>query len=314
VRAGARQIQGALNGLGERCGNANLTTLIPTLLLKPEYSSQFDIGVSLEQLKNLTRISHALDELLNRAPDRHAPYVGASAFATKAGIHASAVMTDPKTYEHVSPDSIGNVRRVLVSDQSGRSNLVSELHRLGVACDKDDPRLVRLLDLIKEKESEGYAYEGADASLYLLAKQALGETRHFFDIERYSVLVDRKFSKDIPPDDLRAEAIVKVNIDGKSHLSAAEGIGPVNALDLALRKDFGVYQFYIDDIRLVDYRVRVFQGGTDAVTRVLVECADKSGAHWSTVGVSANVIDASFEALVDAVNYKLMRATETKKS
>ena len=314
VRAGARQIQGALNGLGERCGNANLTTLIPTLLLKPEFSSQFDIGVSLEQLKNLTRISHALDELLNRAPDRHAPYVGASAFATKAGIHASAVMTDPKTYEHVSPDSIGNVRRVLVSDQSGRSNLVSELHRLGVACDKDDPRLVRLLDLIKEKESEGYAYEGADASLYLLAKQALGETRHFFDIERYSVLVDRKFSKDLPPDDLRAEAIVKVNIDGKSHLSAAEGIGPVNALDLALRKDFGVYQSYIDDIRLVDYRVRVFQGGTDAVTRVLVECADKSGAHWSTVGVSANVIDASFEALVDAVNYKLMRATETKKS
>ncbi|NBT22285.1 MAG: citramalate synthase [Methylocystaceae bacterium] len=308
LRAGARQIQGTLNGLGERCGNANLTTIIPTLLLKPEYADLFEISVGSDSLVQLTRISHALDELLNRAPNRHAPYVGASAFATKAGIHASAVLTDPKTYEHVAPESVGNVRRVLVSDQSGRSNLISELNRLGVVCDKDDARLSRMLELIKEKEAQGYAYEGADASLYLLAKRIMGELKHFFDVERYSVSVDRRFNKADGIEDRGAEAIVKITVDGESRISAAEGNGPVNALDLALRKDLGVYQRFIDDIRLVDYRVRVFQGGTDAVTRVLVECADSQGGRWSTVGVSANVIDASFEALVDAITYKLMQA------
>jgi len=308
LRAGARQIQGTLNGLGERCGNANLTTIIPTLLLKSEYADLFEISVGSDRLVQLTRISHALDELLNRAPNRHAPYVGASAFATKAGIHASAVLTDPKTYEHVAPESVGNVRRVLVSDQSGRSNLISELNRLGVVCDKDDARLSRMLELIKEKEAQGYAYEGADASLYLLAKRIMGELKHFFDVERYSVSVDRRFNKADGIEDRGAEAIVKITVDGESRISAAEGNGPVNALDLALRKDLGVYQRFIDDIRLVDYRVRVFQGGTDAVTRVLVECADSQGGRWSTVGVSANVIDASFEALVDAITYKLMQA------
>ena len=308
LRAGARQIQGTLNGLGERCGNANLTTIIPNLLLKEEFASRFEIGVSREKLAHLTRISHALDELLNRAPNRHAPYVGASAFATKAGIHASAVLTDPRTYEHVPPESVGNMRRVLVSDQAGRSNLISELTRLGVAFDKDDPRLTRILEEVKEKEAQGYAYEGADASLYLLAKRILGETPAFFDVERYSVAVDRRFGRNGGIEDRGAEAIVKIHVGGESRISAAEGNGPVNALDLALRKDLGAYQRFIEDVRLVDYRVRVFQGGTDAVTRVLVECADDAGLRWSTVGVSANVIDASFEALVDAINYKLMQA------
>ncbi|WP_018407841.1 citramalate synthase [Methylocystis rosea] len=310
VRAGARQIQGTLNGLGERCGNANLTTIIPTLLLKGEFSKRFEIGVTQEKLTHLTRVSHALDELLNRAPNRHAPYVGASAFATKAGIHASAVLTDPRTYEHVTPESVGNVRRVLVSDQAGRSNIAAELGRLGVVLDKDDPRLARLLDEVKEKEAQGYAYEGADASFFLLAKRVLGEAPHFFDIERYSVAVDRRFARNGGFEDQGAEAIVKINVDGESRISAAEGNGPVNALDLALRKDLGAYQRFIDDVRLVDYRVRVFQGGTDAVTRVLVECADGEGGRWSTVGVSANVIDASFEALVDAINYKLLVSVE----
>ncbi|PPD43711.1 MAG: citramalate synthase [Methylocystis sp.] len=305
LRAGARQIQGTLNGLGERCGNANLTTIIPTLLLKDEFASRFEIGVSHEKLTHLTRVSHALDELLNRAPNRHAPYVGASAFATKAGIHASAVLTDPRTYEHVPPETVGNQRRVLVSDQAGRSNIISELTRLGVALDKDDPRLARLLDEVKEKEAQGYAYEGADASFYLLAKRVLGEAPHYFDIERYSVAVDRRFARN-GFEDRGAEAIVKIAVHGETRISAAEGNGPVNALDLALRKDLGAYQKFIDDVRLVDYRVRVFQGGTDAVTRVLVECADSEGNRWSTVGVSANVIDASFEALVDAINYKLL--------
>ncbi|MGJ0452938.1 MAG: citramalate synthase [Methylocystis sp.] len=309
VRAGARQIQGTLNGLGERCGNANLTTIIPTLLLKSEFAERFEIGVTQEKLTHLTRVSHALDELLNRAPNRHAPYVGASAFATKAGIHASAVLTDPRTYEHVTPESVGNVRRVLVSDQAGRSNIAAELGRLGVVLDKDDPRLARLLDEVKEKEAQGYAYEGADASFFLLAKRVLGEAPHFFDIERYSVAVDRRFARN-GFEDQGAEAIVKINVDGESRISAAEGNGPVNALDLALRKDLGAYQRFIEDVRLVDYRVRVFQGGTDAVTRVLVECADAQGERWSTVGVSANVIDASFEALVDAINYKLLVSVE----
>jgi 2-isopropylmalate synthase len=307
VRGGARQIQGALNGLGERCGNANLTTIIPTLLLKDEFASRFETGVGAEKLTHLTRVSHALDELLNRAPNRHSPYVGANAFATKAGIHASAVMVDPATYEHVPPESVGNRRRVLVSDQAGKSNVLAELARLGVAIEKDDPRLVRLLEEVKDKEAQGYAYEGADASFFLLAKRVMGEAPHFFDVERYSVAVDRRFARN-GFEDMGAEAIVKLNVGGESRISAAEGNGPVNALDLALRKDLGVYQRHIQDVKLVDYRVRVFQGGTDAVTRVLVECADGEGERWSTVGVSANVIDASFEALVEAIVYKLVKA------
>ncbi len=307
VRAGVRQIQGALNGLGERCGNANLTTIIPTLLLKDEFVQHFEIGVTPEKLTHLTRVSHALDELLNRAPDRHAPYVGASAFATKAGIHASAVMTDSRTYEHVPPESVGNRRRVLVSDQAGKSNILAELSRLGVELEKDDPRLARLLEEVKDKEAQGYAYEGADASFFLLAKRVMGETPHFFDVERYSVAVDRRFARNGGFEDAGAEAIVKLRVNGEQRISAAEGNGPINALDLALRKDLGAYQRYIEDVKLVDYRVRVFQGGTDAVTRVLVECADAKGERWSTVGVSANVIDASFEALIDAIVYKLLR-------
>ena len=305
VRAGARQVQGTLNGLGERCGNANLTSIIPTLLLKPEFSEKFEIGVTSEKLTHLAKTSHAFDELLNRAPNRHAPYVGSSAFATKAGIHASAVLKDPRTYEHVTPDAVGNKRKVLVSDQAGKSNILSELERLGVSLDKNDPRLGRLLDEVKDKEAQGYAYEGADASFLLLAKRVLGQLPDYFDVERYSVNVERRFNA--KGDMVTAsEAIVKVRVDGELLISAAEGNGPVNALDVALRKDLGRFQKFIEDVELVDYRVRVFQGGTDAVTRVLIECADKNGERWSTVGVSANVIDASFQALVDSINYKLM--------
>ena len=305
VRAGARQIQGTLNGLGERCGNANLVSIIPTLLLKADYSDKFEIGVTREKLATLAKISHTFDELLNRAPNRHAPYVGSSAFATKAGIHASAVMKDPRTYEHVEPYTVGNKRKVLVSDQAGKSNILSELERLGVTLDKNDPRLARLLDEVKEKEAQGYAYEGADASFLLLAKRVLGQLPDYFDVDRFSVNVERRFNARGEIVSV-SEAIVKVRIDGETLISAAEGNGPVNALDLALRKDLGRFQKFIEDVELVDYRVRVFQGGTDAVTRVLIECADGEGERWSTVGVSANVIDASFQALVDSINYKLM--------
>jgi 2-isopropylmalate synthase len=307
VRAGARQIQGTLNGLGERCGNANLVSLIPTFSLKPELNALFEIGVTPDSLAELSNISHAFDELLNRAPDRHAPYVGASAFATKAGIHASALVKDPRTYEHVPPESVGNTRAILVSDQAGKSNLVAQLTRLGVAVRADDPRLSSLLSQVKAKEAEGYAYEGADASFELLARRMLGGTPSFFEVESFSVNVERKFNASGALVSA-SQAIVKIKVHGEVLISAAEGNGPVNALDLALRKDLGVYQRHIEDLELLDYRVRVFQGGTDAVTRVLIEFGDSSGARWSTVGVSGNIIDASFQALVDAVVYKLIKA------
>ncbi|MBV1705344.1 MAG: citramalate synthase, partial [Hyphomicrobiales bacterium] len=307
VRAGARQVQGTLNGLGERCGNANLVTLIPTLLLKPALADSFETGVAPDRLAELTKISHTLDELLNRAPDRHAPYVGASAFATKAGIHASAVVKDPATYEHVEPALVGNRRAILVSDQAGRSNVIAELERLGVAVRRDDPRVSRVIEEMKEKEAQGYAYEGADASFELLARRILGVVPDYFDVERFSVRVERRHDAKGRLVTL-SEAIVKVTIDGESTISAAEGNGPVNALDLALRKDLGRYQRHIDRLELRDFRVRVFQGGTDAVTRVLIEFGDETGARWSTVGVSGNIVDAAFQALTDAIVYKLLKS------
>ena len=307
VRAGARQIQGTLNGVGERCGNANLCSLIPTLLLKPDYAERFDIKVKPEALSALTHVSHTLDEMLNRAPDRHAPYVGESAFATKAGIHASAIMKDPKTYEHVSPEATGNRRKLLVSDQAGRSNVLAELERLGVAVDKNDPRLVRLLEEVKAREAKGYAYEAADASFALLARRILGKVPNYFDVERFNVNVERRYNAKGELVTV-AEATVKVKVGGETMISAGEGNGPVNALDVALRKDLGKYQPFIEGLHLTDYRVRILDGGTEAVTRVLIESSDESGERWTTVGVSPNIIDASFQALVDSITWKLLKS------
>jgi 2-isopropylmalate synthase len=307
VEAGARQIQGTLNGLGERCGNANLVTLIGTLKLKNSYPDRFDLGVTEEGLAELTHVSRQVDEVLNRQPNRHAPFVGASAFATKAGIHASAVLKDPHTYEHVEPETVGNARKVLVSDQGGRSNILAELKRIGIAIDKDDPRVGRVLDEVKRKEAEGYAFEGADASFYVLARRVLGEVPAFFDVERFSVNVERRFNA-VGELVTVAEAIVKVRVGDEILISAAEGNGPVNALDLALRKDLGKYQDLIQDLVLIDYKVRIYQGGSDAVTRALIEFGDASGERWSTIGVSPNIIDASFQALTDSMVYKLLRS------
>ncbi len=307
VRAGARQIQGTLNGLGERCGNANLVSLIPTLKLKKEYAESFDIGVSDAALKKLAHVSHALDERLNRAPNRHAPYVGASAFATKAGIHASAIMKDPATYEHVKPETVGNRRKVLVSEQAGKSNVLAELERIGLKVDKDDPRIASLLEIVKEREAVGYAYEAADASFELLARRALGTVPDYFDVTQFDVNVEQR-------NNARGEritvtmAVVKVKVGDDNMISAAEGNGPVNALDLALRKDLGKYQKLIEGLKLVDYRVRILDSGTGAVTRVLIESEDEAGEHWTTVGVSPNIIDASFQALMDSIVYKLVKS------
>jgi 2-isopropylmalate synthase len=307
VRAGARQIQGTLNGLGERCGNANLVSIIPTLKLKPEFSESFDIGVSDAAMKRLAQVSHALDERLNRGSNRHAPYVGESAFATKAGIHASAIMKDPATYEHVSPDRVGNRRRLLVSDQAGRSNVLAELGRIGLKVDKDDARITRLLEVLKEREAIGYAYEAADASFELLARRVLGKVPNYFDVEKFDVNVEQRDNA-VGQRVTVSLAVVKVKVDGETLISAAEGNGPVNALDLALRKDLGKYQSYINGLELTDYRVRILNGGTEAVTRVLIESQDESGERWTTVGVSPNIIDASFQALMDSIIYKLVRS------
>ncbi|MCW5695301.1 MAG: citramalate synthase [Bauldia sp.] len=306
VRGGARQIQGTLNGIGERCGNANLTTLIPTLALKPAYADRYDTGIDADALAGLTALSRRFDELLNRAPDRQAPYVGASAFATKAGIHASALAKDTRTYEHVSPDAVGNSRRVFVSDQAGKSNLVAELARIGLAVPKDDPRLDGLLAEVKRREAGGYAYESADASFELLARRRLGTVPTYFEVEGFQATVEHRRNA-IGKEVSVSQAVVKVIVGGERLLNVAEGNGPVNALDRALRKDLGAYQDAITDLELVDYKVRILDGGTEAVTRVLIESADASGARWFTIGVSANVVDASFEALLDSIAFKLMK-------
>lgn len=309
VRAGCRQIQGTLNGLGERCGNANLTSIIPTLLLKSEFADRFETRVTPERLRTLTHASRVLDEVLNQAPDRHAPYVGESAFATKAGIHASAIVKEPDTYEHVAPESIGNRRHLLVSKQGGKSSILAAIERLGITIEKDDPRVGGLLDEVKRRESAGYSYEAAEASFELLARRMLDTVPRYFTIDSFRVMVERRHNARGKLVTV-SEAIVKVYINGDNEplWSVGEGNGPVNALDTALRKDLGRYQKHIDGVELVDYKVRILTGGTEAVTRVLVESHDTlTGAHWFTVGVSPNIIDASFEALVDSINYKLMK-------
>jgi 2-isopropylmalate synthase len=307
VLAGARQIQGTLNGLGERCGNANLVSIIPTLKLKPQFSEKFEIGVSQEKLASLTHVSRVLDEMLNRAPNRHAPYVGASAFATKAGIHASAILKEPATYEHVAPDAVGNRRRLMVSDQAGKSNVLFELERIGIKVDKDDSRIAALLEEVKQREAVGYAYEAADASFELLARRMLGKVPNYFDVTQFDVNIEQRINAKGERVTV-SMAVVKVRVDGKDLISAGEGNGPVNALDVALRKDIGKYQSYIEGLELTDYRVRILNGGTQAVTRVLIESQDETGERWTTVGVSPNIIDASFQALMDSIIYKLVKS------
>ncbi len=309
LRAGVRQIQGTMNGIGERCGNANLTSIIPTLLLKSAYADRFETGVTPERLMRLTHASRVLDEILNRGSNRQAPYVGESAFATKAGIHASAILKEPETYEHVKPELVGNQRRVLVSDQAGKSNILAELERVGISAEKNDHRISALLDEVKNREALGYAYEGADASFELLAHRILGDVPQFFTVDSFRVMVEKRHNA-LGELVTVSEATVKVFVDGSDEplWSVAEGNGPVNALDQALRKDLGRFQKHIDTVELVDYKVRILTGGTEAVTRVLVESRDmETGERWVTVGVSANIVDASFEALLNSINFKLMR-------
>ncbi len=301
VEAGVRQIQGTLNGIGERCGNANLVSLIGTLCTKKTYTDRFETGVDATRLQDLTTVSRGFDETLNRSPHAQAPYVGKSAFATKAGIHASALAKEPETYEHVPPETVGNRRRILVSDQAGKSNLLAELNRIGMNIAKDDTRLDALLRDVKQREAEGYAYDGADASLELLARRSIGGVPHYFDVLSFRTSVEQFKGE------MHSEAVVKVKVGDETFINAGEGNGPVNALDVALRKDLGKFQKHIADMELVDFKVRILNGGTGATTRVLIESRDAAGERWFTVGVSPNIVEASFQALQDAIIYKLVR-------
>ena len=313
VDAGVRQIQGTLNGLGERCGNANLTALIPTLALKSGYCDRFETGISRIALKGITRLSRRLDDILNRVPMRQASYVGASAFAHKSGLHANAILKDPSTYEHVDPELVGNERIIPMSNQAGASNLKKRLSDAGIDQNLNKDELEKILMLIKERESQGYSYDTAQASFELLARRTLGQLPEFFDVKRYKVTVERRKNKYNKMISL-SEAVVVVKVDGQKKLSVSESLdefgsdrGPVNALAKALAKDLGQYQRFIDDMRLVDFKVRITQGGTEAVTRVVIDSEDSTGRRWATVGVSANIVDASFDALIDAINWKILR-------
>lgn len=313
VDAGARQIQGTLNGLGERCGNANLTTIIPTLLLKEPYASTYKTGVTMDALAGLKSVSAMMDDILNRVPRKQSPYVGSAAFAHKAGLHASAILKDPTTYEHVEPSLIGNERIIPMSNQAGQSNLIRRLSEAGLDVVKGDPALGRILDRIKINEAAGYSYDTAQASFELLARDELGVLPDFFTVERYRVSVERRH--DARGDLLTvSEAVVVANIGGERKLNVSESAGPdgsdqgpVNALSRALSKDLGPYQSIIDDLKLVDFKVRITDGGTEAVTRVIIDSEDGQGRRWATVGVSANIVDASFDALLDAIRWKLVR-------
>jgi 2-isopropylmalate synthase len=304
VRAGARQVQGTLNGLGERCGNANLISIIPSLVLKMDYQT----GMSRDDLTHLTRLSRLLDERLNRAPVRGAAYVGESAFAHKGGLHVSAVEKNPSTYEHMDPEAVGNTRHIVVSDQAGRANLIARFREIGIDVEADDPKLKSLLDEVKQREHDGYAYDGAEASFDLLARRALADVPEYFRLDSFRVMDERRWNARGELITL-SEAVIKLEVGGKDVMTVGEGNGPVNAMDNALRKALMPVYPQLDDLRLVDYKVRILTpgGGTGAVTRVMIESADSNGHRWSTVGVSANVVDASFNALNDSITYKLYR-------
>ena len=283
-------------------------------MLKEPYASRYEIGVSKDALARLTRTSRVLDDILNRVPLRSAPYVGASAFAHKAGLHASAIAKDPKTYEHVDPASVGNARVVPMSNQAGQSNLIKRLSEMGIRVEKGDPALLTILGEVKRREALGYAYDSAQASFELLARTALGLSAEFFEVERYRVISERRRNArgEIV---VESEAVVTISTgEGQQtsyfkneHAQDLHDDGPVNALWQALKSDLGPFQSQIEDVRLTDFKVRITQGGTEAVTRVIIDFADDSGRFWSTVGVSANIVDASFGALLDAVNWKLVR-------
>ncbi|BAZ51416.1 putative alpha-isopropylmalate/homocitrate synthase family transferase [Nostoc sp. NIES-4103] len=298
VMAGARMVQGTINGYGERCGNANLCSLIPNLQLKLGYSC-----IGEHQLNQLTEVSRFVSEVVNLAPDEHAPFVGRSAFAHKGGIHVSAVERNPLTYEHIKPEQVGNRRRIVISEQSGLSNVLAKARTFGIELDKETPEARQILQRLKDLESEGYQFEAAEASFALLMHEALGGRQEFFEIKGFQVHCDLVEGKETN----NALATVKVAVSGKNILEAAEGNGPVAALDAALRKALVNFYPQIATFELTDYKVRILDGhtGTAAKTRVLAESGN-GYQRWTTVGVSTNILAASYQAVVEGLEYGLL--------
>lgn len=306
VLAGVRQVQGTLNGVGERCGNANLISIIPTLILK----MGFKTSIKASDLKHLTKISRFLDEKLNKASDNFAPYVGKSAFAHKGGLHVSAIAKNPKSYEHIDPSTIGNARNILISNQAGTANIISRLESAGFKTVEYSKHLIRkLVDEVKQRENEGYAYENADASFEVLAHRILGDVPPYFRVSVFRVLDERRWDDNEKLITI-SEATATVLVGSEEILTVARGNGPVNALDQAVRKALQKKYPMVNDLTLVDYKVRIVNSGvgTEAITRVLIESEDKDGTRWVTVGVSANIIDASYNALRDSITYKLIKS------
>lgn len=297
VMAGAEQVQGTINGYGERCGNANLCSIIPTLQLKLKY----DV-ISTEQLASLTNVARYVSEIANMHMPINQPYVGAAAFAHKGGIHVSAILRHSSTYEHITPELVGNKQRVLVSELAGQSNLVFKAQELGLEFDTNNQQTKQLIEQIKDMEHQGYQFEGADASLELLIRDAYGKLEPIFTLESFKIMVAKSENQSVV-----SEAIVKVKVHGETVYNAAEGNGPVNALDNALRKCLIAYYPGIQDIHLSDYKVRVLdeKDTTAAIVRVLIESTDFQNT-WNTVGVSDNIIEASWYALADSIRYALL--------
>jgi 2-isopropylmalate synthase len=303
VQVGCVQVQGTINGYGERCGNANLCTIIPDLQLKMGYYC-----IENEKLQHLTGVSRYVSELANMKHQKNLPFVGESAFAHKGGVHVSAVMKTARTYEHIVPESVGGVRRVLISDLSGRSNVLFKAKELGVELDENSSAVQKIVNEIKEMEHYGYSYEDAEGSFELMVKRHTGEMKHFFDLERFKVSIH----KDDMEKDARSEALIKIRVGDETEITAAEGDGPVNALDKALRKALEKFYPELSQIHLTDYKVRVLdtQNATAAKVRVLIET--KNGeSSWNTVGVSPDVVEASWKALVDSISYHLLKHRAT---
>jgi 2-isopropylmalate synthase len=301
VEAGVRHVQGTINGIGERCGNADLTSVIPGLQLKMGYEC-----VEEDAIEDLTDLAYFVNDVANLDPVNRAPYVGRSAFAHKGGIHVSAVMKNPEAYEHVDPEVIGNRRRVLVSDLSGRSNVKYKAKEMGIELDGEGEAR-RAVDRIKELEHLGYEFEGAEASFELLLRAIQGEETDYFALERLRV----RSEKD--GDEFEtSEATIVIRVEGRSELVAAEGVGPVDALSLALKKALISFYPQLEDVRLTDYKVRVLtpRDGTAASVRVLVEHQDGQNV-WNTVGVSDNILEASWQALADGVRFHLLHTGAT---
>jgi len=296
ARIGVEQVQGTINGYGERCGNADLCAVIPNLKLKLDVDC-----ISKEGLRSLTRISRLVSELANLVPFEHQPYVGRFAFTHKGGVHASAISREKKTYEHIDPELVGNKRRVIISELAGKSSVIYKLNERGLGVKNPQVLSKRLIEQIKKLENEGYEFEAANGSFELLVKKNTGDYRKLFNIEGFRVIVEKRENGK-----LVSEATVKLNINGKQVHTVAEGNGPVNALDKALRKALEDDFPQISQMHLSDYKVRILDAGagTEAKTRVLIESSDKDD-RWGTVGVSPNIIEASFKALLDAVEYKL---------